>query len=222
MILPNLYRALDSTNQWLIRPVLDPHGWDHDVGYEGINVKHLLALKEKIPVSFSGQVTKDKKDANLQMEVSSAMKLGKSKSTTVAFDMQTVGKEMSYRFINYWKNKTSAGPSATYFGDTLIGGVKFEDKLMINKRGELVVAGGAVIGRGHVAYGGSLEATLTDKDFPLGQFLSTIGLSVMDWHGDLALGWNAQSQIPIGRNTWNKCFGFLSGLTQAKPLIICV
>ncbi|PWA51692.1 AIG1-like protein [Artemisia annua] len=201
------YRALDSANQWLIRPVLDPHGWDHDVGYEGINVEHLLALKEKIPVSFSGQVTKDKKDANLQMEVSSAMKHGKSKSTTVAFDMQTVGKEMSYslrsetRFINYRKNKASAGISATYFGDTLTGGVKFEDKLMINKRGELVVAGGAVIGRGDVAYGGSLEATLRDKDFPLGRFLSTIGLSVMDWHGDLALGWNAQSQIPIGRTT---------------------
>ncbi|KAK9064452.1 hypothetical protein SSX86_015834 [Deinandra increscens subsp. villosa] len=201
------YRALDSGNQWLTRPVLDPHGWDHDVGYEGINVEHLLALKEKIPVSFTGQITKDKKDANLQMEVSSALKHGKSNSTTAAFDMQTVGKEMSYtlrsetRFINYRRNKASAGLSATYFGDSLTGGLKFEDKLMINKRGELVVAGGAVIGRGDVAYGGSLEATLRDKDHPLGRFLSTIGLSVMDWHGDLALGWNAQSQIPIGRST---------------------
>ncbi|GKG50172.1 translocase of chloroplast 120, chloroplastic-like protein, partial [Tanacetum coccineum] len=33
------YRVLDSANQWLIRPVLDPHGWDHDVGYDGINVE---------------------------------------------------------------------------------------------------------------------------------------------------------------------------------------
>ncbi|KAI3824813.1 hypothetical protein L1987_06284 [Smallanthus sonchifolius] len=201
------YRALDSGNQWLTRPVLDPHGWDHDVGYEGINVEHLLALKDKIPVSFTGQITKDKKDTNLQMEVSSALKHGKSNSTTLAFDMQTVGKEMSYtlrsdtRFINYRKNKASAGFSATYFGDSLTSGVKFEDKLMINKRGQLVVAGGAVIGRGDVAYGGSLEATLRDKDHPLGRFLSTVGLSVMDWHGDLALGWNAQSQIPIGRFT---------------------
>ncbi|KAK1437867.1 hypothetical protein QVD17_03667 [Tagetes erecta] len=201
------YRALDSANQWLIRPVLDPHGWDHDVGYEGISVEHLLALKEKTPVSFSGQITKDKKDANLQMEVSSALKHGKSKSTTLAFDMQTIGKELSYtlrsetRFINYRKNKASAGLSATYLGDSLTGGVKFEDKLVINKRGQLVVAGGAVFGRGDVAYGGSLEATLRDKDYPLGRFLSTVGVSVMDWHGDLALGWNAQSQIPIGRFT---------------------
>ncbi|GKF09652.1 translocase of chloroplast 120, chloroplastic, partial [Tanacetum coccineum] len=47
----------------------------------------------------------------------------------------------------------------------------------------------------------NLEATLRDKDFPLGRFLSTFGLAVMDWHGDLVLGWNAQSQIPIGRST---------------------
>ncbi|XP_076903337.1 translocase of chloroplast 120, chloroplastic-like [Bidens hawaiensis] len=201
------YRVLESANQWLVRPVLDPHGWDHDVGYEGINVEHFLALKEKIPASFTGQITKDKKDANLQMEVSSALKHGKSKSTTLALDMQTVGKEMSYtlrsetRFINYRKNKASAGLSATYFGDSLTGGVKFEDKLIINKQGQLVVAGGAVFGRGDVAYGGNLEATLRDKDYPLGRFLSTIGLSVMDWHGDPALGWNAQTQIPIGRFT---------------------
>nr|GEX21620.1 translocase of chloroplast 120, chloroplastic-like [Tanacetum cinerariifolium] len=140
-------------------------GSENDVGYEGINMEHLLALKEKIPMSFSGEVTKDKKDANLQMEVSSTMKHGKSESTTVAFDTQTIGKEMSYclrsetRFISYRKNKAS---------------------------------GGAVIARGDVAYGGCLEATLRDKDFPLGIFLSTIGLAVMDWHGDLALGWNAK------------------------------
>ncbi|PWA35762.1 chloroplast protein import component Toc86/159 [Artemisia annua] len=38
------------------------------------------------------QVTKDKRYANLQMEVSNAMKHGKSKSTIVAFELQTVGK----------------------------------------------------------------------------------------------------------------------------------
>ncbi|GKG07973.1 translocase of chloroplast 120, chloroplastic, partial [Tanacetum coccineum] len=35
------------------------------------------------------------------------------------------------------------------------------------------MAEGEVITRGDVAYGGSLEATLRDKDFPLGRFLST-------------------------------------------------
>ncbi|KAL0454101.1 UNVERIFIED_CONTAM: Translocase of chloroplast, chloroplastic [Sesamum latifolium] len=79
--------------------------------------------------------------------------------------------------------------------------MKVEDKLIIGKRGQLVVSGGAVYGRGEVAYGGSLEATLRDKDHPLGRFLATLGLSVMDWHGDLAIGCNSQTQIPIGRHT---------------------
>lgn len=202
------YRALDSlTNQWLVRPVLDSHGWDHDVGYEGINVERLFAIKDKIPVSFSGQATKDKKDANLQMEVTSSLKHGEGKATTLGFDMQTLGKDIAYtlrsetRFSNYRRNKATAGVSITHIGDALTAGVKVEDKLIVSKRSQLVASGGAIVGRGDVAYGGSFEFTLRDKDHPLGRFLSTIGASVMDWHGDLAIGWNAQTQIPIGRSS---------------------
>ena len=56
-------------------------------------------------------------------------------------------------------------------------------------------------GHDDVAYGGSLEAQLRDKNHPLGRTLSTLVISVMDWHGDLAVGCNLQSQIPIGRYT---------------------
>lgn len=201
------YRYLDSSNQWLVRPVLETHGWDHDVGYEGINVERVFAIKDKIPVSFSGQVTKDKKDANLQMEIASSVKHGEGKATSVGFDMQTVGKDMAYtlrsetRFCNFRKNKATAGLSITALGDAITAGLKLEDKLIVNKRIRLVMTGGAMTGRGDVAYGGSLEATLRDKDHPLGRSLSTLGLSIMDWHGDLAIGCNIQSQIPIGRFT---------------------
>jgi hypothetical protein len=66
----------------------------------------------------------------------------------------------------------------------------------------LVIAEGAMAGHDDdVAYGGSLEAQLRDKNHPLGRSLSTLGISVMDWHGDLAVGCNLQSQIPIGRYT---------------------
>ncbi|KAK2395484.1 translocon at the outer envelope membrane of chloroplasts [Trifolium repens] len=51
-----------------------------------------------------------------------------------------------------------------------------------------------------VAYGGSLEAQLRDKNHPLGHSLSMLGISVMDWHGNLVVGCNLQSQIPIGRS----------------------
>lgn len=201
------YRYLDSSNQWLVRPVLEPNGWDHDVGYEGINVERLFVVKDKIPISLSSQISKDKKDTNLQMEVASSVKHGDGKATSLGFDMQSVGKDLAYtlrsetRFCNYRKNKATAGLSVTLLGDVMTGGVKIEDKLTFNRRGSLVVSGGAMFGRGDAAYGGSLEATLRDKDHPLGRFLSTLGLSVMDWHGDLAIGCNSQTQIPIGRYT---------------------
>ncbi|XP_042501413.1 translocase of chloroplast 120, chloroplastic-like [Macadamia integrifolia] len=199
------YRFLDSSNQWFVRPVLETHGWDHDVGYEGINVERLFVVKDKIPLSFSGQVTKDKKEANVQMELAGSVKHGEGKATSLGFDMQTVGKDMAYtlrsetRFSNFRHNKTAAGLSVTLLGDALSAGVKVEDKLIVNKRFRLVMTGGAMTGRGDVAYGGSLEATLRDKDYPLGRLLTTLGLSIMDWHGDLAIGCNVQSQIPLGR-----------------------
>ncbi|KAG9442601.1 hypothetical protein H6P81_018455 [Aristolochia fimbriata] len=201
------YRCLDSSNQWLVRPVLENHGWDHDVGYEGINVERLFVVKDKLPVSCSGQLMKDKKEFNLQMEVASSVKHGEGKATSVGLDMQSVGKDMAYtfrsetKFSNFKRNKMAAGISVTMLGDALTAGVKLEDVLVLHKRLRVVTAGGAMTCRGDVAYGGSLEATLRDKDYPLGRTLSTLGLSVMDWHGDLATGCNIQSQFPVGRNT---------------------
>ncbi|KAL1205804.1 Translocase of chloroplast [Cardamine amara subsp. amara] len=201
------YRYLDSSNQWLVRPVLETHGWDHDIGYEGVNAERLFVVNDKIPVSFSGQVTKDKKDANMQLEMASSVKHGEGKSTSLGFDMQTVGKELAYtlrnetRFNNFRKNKAAAGLSVTLLGDSVSAGLKVEDKLIASKWFRMVMSGGAMTSRGDVAYGGSLEAQLRDKDYPLGRFLTTLGLSVMDWHGDLAIGGNIQSQVPIGRSS---------------------
>ncbi|MCI18023.1 translocase of chloroplast 132 chloroplastic-like, partial [Trifolium medium] len=146
------YRFLDSSNQWLVRPVLETHGWDHDVGYEGLNVERLFVLKNKIPLSFSGQVTKDKKDANVQMEMASSVKYGEGKATSLGFDMQTVGKDLAYtlgsetKFCNFRRNKATAGLTFTLLGDALSAGVKVEDKFIANKQFELVFAGGAMAG----------------------------------------------------------------------------
>ncbi|KAF0928611.1 hypothetical protein E2562_006052 [Oryza meyeriana var. granulata] len=199
------YRFLDTPSEWLVRPVLETQGWDHDVGYEGLNVERLFAVKGKVPLSVSGQLTKDKKDCSLQMEVASSLKHGEGKTTSLGLDLQSVGKDMAYtirgesRFKNFRRNNTAAGISATLLGDSLSAGVKVEDKLIVNKQLRVLVSGGAMSGRGDVAYGGRLEATLKDKDYPIGRMLSTIALSVVDWHGDLAVGCNIQSQIPAGR-----------------------
>ncbi|CAM0902612.1 unnamed protein product [Alopecurus aequalis] len=201
------YRFLDTPSEWLVRPVLETQGWDHDVGYEGLNVERLFAVKGKIPLSVSGQLTKDKKDSSLQMEVASSVKHGEGKTTSVGLDMQSVGKDMAYtvrgesRFKNFRRNNTAAGISAMLLGDSLSAGVKIEDKLIVNKQLRLLVSGGAMSGRGDAAYGGRLEATLRDKDYPIGRMLSTLAISVVDWHGDLAVGCNVQSQLPAGRSS---------------------
>lgn len=199
------YRYLDAANQWLVRPVLETHGWDHDSGYDGLNVEKMFVVSKKIPVSVSGQVTKDKKEANLQMECAASFKNGEGKVTQAGLDIQTIGKDLAYtlrsetRFDNFKRNKTTCGLAVTLLGDTVAAGMKIEDRLLVGKRVKLVFNGGALTGRGDVAYGGSLEATIRDKDYPLGSFLSTFGLSVMDWHGDLAIGGNLQVQCKLGK-----------------------
>ncbi|KAJ6836215.1 translocase of chloroplast 120, chloroplastic [Iris pallida] len=202
------YRFLDTSNQWVVRPVLETQGWDHDIGYEGLNLERLFVVRDKVPVSVSGQLTKDKKECTLQMEVASSIKHGEAGSTSLSLDVQTLGKDVAYtargetRVKNFGRNSTTAGVSVSVLGDAVSAGAKVEDRLVVNRRLRLLVSGGAMAGRGgDVAYGGRLEATLRDKDHPVGRALSTLALSVVDWRGDLAVGCNVQSQLPVGRGT---------------------
>lgn len=70
------YRYLETADQWLVRPVLGTHGWDHDIGYDGVNVEKMLVIGNKVLASISGQITKDKKEANLQLECAASLKHG--------------------------------------------------------------------------------------------------------------------------------------------------
>eukprot|EP00252_Welwitschia_mirabilis_P021151 TRINITY_DN533_c0_g1_i2.p1 TRINITY_DN533_c0_g1~~TRINITY_DN533_c0_g1_i2.p1 ORF type:complete len:1260 (-),score=356.95 TRINITY_DN533_c0_g1_i2:532-4311(-) len=200
------YRCLEANNQWFVRPVLDSHGWDHDVGYEGVNVEKTFVIREKIPVSISGQVTKDKRDTNLQIEGAASYKHGEGKVSLLGLDVQTVGKDLAStiraetRFNNFQHNKTTTGIAVTLLGDCIAGGVKIEDKLVIGKRFKLLLNAGAITGQGDMTYGGSLECTLRGQDYPLSRFLTTLGISVMDWHGDIAVGGNLQCQMPVGQH----------------------
>eukprot|EP00252_Welwitschia_mirabilis_P003662 TRINITY_DN1372_c0_g1_i1.p1 TRINITY_DN1372_c0_g1~~TRINITY_DN1372_c0_g1_i1.p1 ORF type:complete len:1308 (+),score=343.75 TRINITY_DN1372_c0_g1_i1:295-4218(+) len=196
------YRGLDS--QFLVRPVLDTHGWDHDVGYDGVNIEKTFAVRNKVPVSISGQLTKDKKELSLQFEGAASLKQGEHTIHQAGVDVHTVGRDFSYtfrgdtRFSNFKCNKTTLGLSLTRLGETLAYGMKMEDKLMIGRKLKIVASGGAMMGRKHVAYGGSVEVAL-NKEYPVGQPFTTIGLSVMNWHGDFAIGGNIQSQFKVGR-----------------------
>ena len=53
---PHSYTSCVPPLQWLVRPMLEQNGWDHDTGYDGFQVEKTAVLANKVPTSFSGQV----------------------------------------------------------------------------------------------------------------------------------------------------------------------
>ncbi|XP_078445278.1 translocon at the outer envelope membrane of chloroplasts 159 isoform X2 [Wolffia australiana] len=201
------YRFLEPSSQLLTRPVLDSHGWDHDCGYDGVSLEDNLAIAGKFPASVSAQITKDKKDFTIHLDSSIAAKHGDNGSTVAGFDIQSVGKQLAYilrsetKFKTLKKNRTAAGVSVTFLGENTAAGLKVEDELTVGKRLGLVASAGTMRSKGDAAYGANLEIRLRDREFPIGQDMSTLGLSLMRWRGDLALGANLQSQFSVGRGS---------------------
>ncbi|CAH8352460.1 unnamed protein product [Eruca vesicaria subsp. sativa] len=201
------YRFLEPTSQLLTRPVLDTHGWDHDCGYDGVNAEYSLAIASRFPATATVQTTKDKKEFNIHLDSSVSAKHGESGSTMAGFDIQNVGKQLAYvvrgetKFKNLKKNKTTLGGSVTFLGENIATGVKLEDQISLGKRFVLVGSTGTMRSQGDAAYGANLEVRLKEADFPIGQDQHSLGLSLVKWRGDLALGGNLQSQVSVGRNS---------------------
>ncbi|KAL0846197.1 hypothetical protein Bca101_019443 [Brassica carinata] len=201
------YRFLEPTSQLLTRPVLDTHGWDHDCGYDGVNAEYSLAIASRFPATATVQTTKDKKEFNIHLDSSVSAKHGDSGSTMAGFDIQNVGKQLAYvvrgetKFKNLKKNKTTLGGSVTFLGENVATGVKVEDQVSLGKRFVLVGSTGTMRSQGDAAYGANLEVRLKEADFPIGQDQHSLGLSLVKWRGDLALGGNLQSQVSVGRNS---------------------
>ncbi|CAN6358563.1 unnamed protein product [Urochloa humidicola] len=201
------YRFLETTSTVLARPILDAHGWDQDCGYDGISMEDTLSILNKFPRNVEVQVTKNKKEFNIHLDSSISAKHGDNASSLAGFDIQTVGNQLAYilhgetKIKNIKKNKTTGGFSVTFLGDIVATGLKVEDQISLGKRLSLVASTGAMQAQGDTAYGANLEARLKDKDYPIGWSLSTLGLSLMKWRQNLALGVNLQSQFSIGRGS---------------------
>ncbi|KAK4788000.1 hypothetical protein SAY86_019319 [Trapa natans] len=201
------YRLLEPTSQFISRPVLDSHGWDHDCGYDGVNLEHSLAIASKFPTAVTVQITKDKKDFTIHLDSSVAAKYGESGSAMAGFDIQNIGKQLAYslrgetKLKTYRKNKTTAGMSVTFLGEKIATGLKVEDQIAIGKRLVLMGSTGLVRSQGDSVYGANLEVKLREADFPIGQDQSSLGLSLVRWRGDLALAANVQSQFSVGRSS---------------------
>lgn len=200
------YRLLEPTSQFSARPVLDVQGWDHDCGYDGVNLEQSLAIANSFPAAVTVQLTKDKKDFTMHLDSSVAAKHGENGSSMAGFDIQNIGKQFAYivrgdtKFKNFKRNKTGAGVAVTFLGESVSTGLKVEDQIALGKRVILVGTAGTVRSQGESVHGANLEVRLREADYPIGQDQSSVGLSLVKFRGDLALMVNLVSQFSLGRN----------------------
>ncbi|KAH6813965.1 translocon at the outer envelope membrane of chloroplasts 159 [Perilla frutescens var. frutescens] len=201
------YRFLEPTSQFLARPVLDSHGWDHDCGYDGVNLEHSLAIANRFAAAYTVQITKDKKDFSISLDSSVSAKQGEDISSMAGFDIQSIGKQLAYivraetKLKKLKKNKAAGGISFTFLGENIVPGVKIEDQITIGKQYAVVGSAGAVRSQNDTAYGANFELQRRELDYPIGQVQSTVSMSIIKWRGDLALGFNSLAQFSLGRNS---------------------
>ncbi|XP_041989850.1 translocase of chloroplast 159, chloroplastic-like [Salvia splendens] len=201
------YRFLEPTSQFLARPVLDSHGWDHDCGYDGVNLEHSLAIANRLAAAYTVQITKDKKDFSISLDSSVAAKLGENTSSMAGFDIQSIGKQLAYivraetKTKSLKKHKATGGLSLTFLGENMVPGVKIEDQITFGQQYALVGSAGAVRSQHDTAYGANFELQRRELDYPIGQVQSNLSMSIIKWRGDLALGLNSLVQFSIGRNS---------------------
>jgi len=201
------YRCLEPTPNLLVRAVNNPDGWDHDCGFDGVSVQNSLDVANKYPASLWVQVNKDKREFTIHLDSSMSVKHGDHASSLAGFDIQTIMDKLAYtlrgetKFKSLKRNVTTGGLSMTFLGNTMVTGAKFEDKLSVGKRLTLLANTGAVSMGGDAAYGVTMEATLREKSYPLGQGLATLGASLVRWRQERTMAAHLDSQFSVGRTS---------------------
>ncbi|GAB2300284.1 hypothetical protein Dimus_034320 [Dionaea muscipula] len=201
------YRGLVTSDRWLWRPVLDPHGWDHDVGFDGVNLDTTMEVKKNVIASVSGQMSKDKQDFNIQSECSAAFVAPGLCTYVVGLDVQSTGKDLictlhsdaKLRFIMKYNNIPGCGVSVISFRNKNCVGAKLEDAVYVGKRLKFVVNAGRMGGFDEAAYGGSFEATLKGRDYPVRNDKVSMALTFLSFNDDTVLGGGFESDFRLQR-----------------------
>ncbi|CAI9758929.1 unnamed protein product [Fraxinus pennsylvanica] len=201
------FRCVVTGDQWLARPVLDPHGWDHDVGFDGINLETAAEIRENVIACVTGQMSKDKKDFSIQSEATTAFTDSRGSIYSVGLDVQSAGKELvctirsNTKLKNFKNNVAECGVSVTSFADKYYFGAKIEDSFSIGRRLRFAVDAGRMGGNGQVAYGGSVETTLRGKDYPVRNEKVSVSMTFLSFNKETVLGGNLQSDFRLSRGT---------------------
>ncbi|KAJ7957686.1 translocase of chloroplast 90, chloroplastic [Quillaja saponaria] len=200
------YRCLVANDQWLVKPVLDPQGWDHDVGFDGINLETAVEMKKNVFALVTGQMSKDKQDFSIQSESAVAYVDPRGPTYSVGLDVQSSGKDLictvhsNTKLRNLKHNIADCGISMTSLGKEYYVGAKIEDTISIGKRLRFVINGGRMQGSGQVAYGGSLEATLRGRDYPVINDNVSLAMTVLSYNKEMVFGGSLQSEFRLSRS----------------------
>ncbi|CAK7345338.1 unnamed protein product [Dovyalis caffra] len=195
------YQCLVTSDQWLVRPVLDPHGWDHDVGFDGVSLETAIEIRRNVYASITGQMNKDKQDFSIQSKCAAAYADPRGRTYSVGLDVQSSGKSMIYtvhsntKVKNLKHNVTECGVSLTSFGNKYYVGTKLEDTLLVGKRLKFVLNAGQMRGLEQVAYGGTFEATLRGGDYPVRDDRISLSMSALSFKKEMVLGGGFQSEF---------------------------
>ncbi|KAK4375588.1 hypothetical protein RND71_006265 [Anisodus tanguticus] len=201
------YRCLVTSEQWLARPVLDPHGWDHDVSFDGINLESSAEIRKNIFASVNGQMSKDKQDFSIQSEFAAAFTNPGGPTYAVDVDVQSANKELictihgNAKVRNLRNNVTECGISVIPFGDKYFLGAKCDDSFTIGKRLKCNVNAGRMGGAGQAAYGGSFVATLRGRDYPVRNESLSLSMTVLSLNQETVLSGNLQTDFRVSRGT---------------------
>lgn len=210
------YRCLVVSDRWIVRPVLDPQGWDNDVCFDGISLESAAQVNKEIFTSVAGQMSKDKQDFSIQSECAAAYTNSRGTVHSVGLDVQSAGKDTIYTFHSnkkrssqkkLWEDVCDGGVSLTSFGDKYYFGAKLEETVSIGKRlkflmnaGQMMNASKLMVDPEQVAYGGSVEATLRGRDYPVRNDFVTLTMSILAFDKVMMLGGNLRSESRLGRN----------------------
>lgn len=200
------YRCLLTSDQWLVRPVLDPQGWDHDVGFDGISIETAAEIDRNVFASATGQISKDKQDFSIQSECMAAYSDPGGTTYSMGLDVQSAGKDLIYtlhgdtKLRKLWHNIADCGVSLTSFGNKYYIGAKVEDSVSIGKRLKFVANAGRMAGPEQLAYGGSFEAILRGRDYPVKNDNVSLTMTVFSFNKERVLAGSLQSEFQLSRN----------------------